>query len=115
MPTVYRILVGCALITLVALVSDRSRALAGILAVAPINIPIILWILWGKSEGDYAGMRVVTASMLEGIVSTACFIAVCWFGFSRRWPLAPTLAVGYLVWAAVIFGMPLLRRLAERS
>lgn len=114
MPTTYRILAGCALIAAVALISDRSRALAGVLATAPINIPIILWVLWGKGEGDYTGMQVTTRSMLEGIVSTACFIAVCWFGFSRRWPLVPTLAAGYAAWGAVIFGLALFHRLAER-
>jgi len=111
MPTIYRILVGCVVISAVAVVSDRSRALAGILATAPINIPIILWILWGKSEGDYPGMQITTRSMLVGIFSTACFIAVCYLGFSRRWPLLPTLGVGYLVWAVVVFGPALARRL----
>ena len=110
MPTIYRILLGCAIITVVALVSDRSRALAGILATAPINIPIILWILWGKGEGDYAGMRAATQSMLIGIVSTACFIAVCYLGFARRWPLVPTLGAGYLVWATLVFGPALVCR-----
>jgi hypothetical protein len=114
MPTVYRILVGYALITAVAVISDRSRALAGIVATAPINIPIILWIIWGKSEGDYTNIQDVTRSMLTGIVSTACFIALCWFGFNRRWSFVTTLTVGYLVWAVVVFGPPLLRRLAER-
>jgi len=114
MPTIYRILVGCALIAAVAILSDRSRSLAGILATAPINIPVILWILWGKSEGDYAGVEEVTGSMLIGIASTACFIAACWYGFSRRWPFALTLAAGYLLWAAVAFGPTLLRRLLGR-
>jgi hypothetical protein len=115
MPTIYRILVGCALITAVALISDRSRVLAGILGTAPINIPIILWILWGKAEGDYAGVEITARSMVLGIASTACFIAVCWYGFHRRWPFALTLAAGYLVWAAVAFGPGLLRRLVERT
>jgi hypothetical protein len=114
MPTVYRILVGYALITAVAVISDRSRTLAGIVATAPINIPIILWIVWGKSDGDYTNIQDVTRSMLTGIVSTACFIALCWFGFNRRWSFVATLTVGYLVWAAIVFGPPLLRRLAER-
>jgi hypothetical protein len=114
MPTIYRILVGYALITAVAVISDRSRALAGIVGTAPINIPIILWIIWGKSDGNYANIQEVTRSMLIGIVSTACFIALCWFGFNRRWSFVTTLAVGYLVWAAVVFGPALLRRLAER-
>src|SRR5437764_511004 len=48
MPTIYRILIGCGLITAVALISDRSRTLAGILGTAPINIPIVLWIIWSK-------------------------------------------------------------------
>ena len=114
MPTVYRVLVGYVLITAVALISDRSRVLAGIVGTAPINIPIILWIIWGKSDGDYTGLQDVTRSMLIGIVSTACFIALCWFGFNRRWSFLQTLAVGYIVWAVVVFGPALLRRLAER-
>ena len=64
MPTVYRILIGYALITAVALISDRSRALAGIAATMPINITIILWIIWGKSAGEYSNIQDVSRSML---------------------------------------------------
>ncbi|HEU5100808.1 MAG TPA: hypothetical protein VFU22_17385 [Roseiflexaceae bacterium] len=115
MPTTYRILIGCALITAVSLISDRSRTLAGILGTAPINIPIILWILWGKSNDEYVNVEQTARSMMLGIASTACFIAVCWYGFHRRWPFALTLAAGYVVWAAVAFGPGLLRRLVERT
>jgi hypothetical protein len=115
MPTIYRILVGCALITAVALISDRSRTMAGILGTAPINIPIILWIIWSKSESTYADVELTSRSMLLGIVSTACFIAVCWYGFGRRWPFALTIMAGYIVWAAVAFGPGLVQRLFERG
>ncbi len=57
MPTTYRILIGCGLITAVALISDRSRTMAGILGTAPINIPIILWIIWSKSTSDYTDIE----------------------------------------------------------
>ena len=77
MPTIVRILMGCPLITLVALVSERSRAAVGILSTAPINIPIILWVLWGNTGGDHAGLQTVSRSMLAGLFSTACFTAVC--------------------------------------
>jgi hypothetical protein len=115
MPTIYRILIGCGLITAVALVSDRSRTLAGILGTAPINIPIVLWIIWSKAESTYADVELTSRSMLLGIASTACFIAVCWVGFSRRWPFAPTIGAGYLAWAAVAFGPGLVQRLFERG
>ena len=115
MPSIYRILIGCALITAVALISDRSRTLAGILGTAPINIPIILWIIWSKSESNYPDLELTSRSMLLGIASTACFIAVCWYGFGRRWPFALTMGAGYLVWAAVAFGPSLVRRLVERG
>ena len=115
MPTMYRILVGCALLTAVALISDRSRTLAGILGTAPINIPIILWIIWSKSESSYTDMELTSRSMLLGIASTACFIAVCWYGFGRRWSFALTIGAGYLVWAMVAFGPALVRRLVERG
>jgi hypothetical protein len=115
MPTIYRILIGCGLITAVALISDRSRVMAGILGTAPINIPIVLWIIWSKSESGYNDIELTSRSMLLGIASTACFIAVCWFGFGRRWPFALTIAAGYIVWAAVAFGPGLLRQLVERG
>jgi uncharacterized membrane protein (GlpM family) len=115
MPTIYRILVGCALVTAVAIISDRSRVMAGILGTAPINIPIILWILWGKSDGDYTNVADTTRAMLLGIFSTACFIAACWYGFNRRWPFGLVLTAGYLIWAAVAFGPELVRRLVERG
>ena len=115
MPTIYRFLIGCALITAVALISDRSRAMAGILGTAPINIPIILWIIWSKSESGYADIQLTSRAMLLGIISTACFIAVCWYGFGRRWPFGLTMGAGYIVWAAVAFGPGLLLRLIERG
>ncbi len=114
MPTIYRILIGCALITAVALISDRSRSLAGILGTAPITIPIVLWIIWSKSASDDADLELTARSMLLGIASTACFIAVCWYGFGRRWPFALTIGAGYLAWATVAFGPALVRQLLER-
>lgn len=114
MPTIYRLLTAYLLITIVVLVSDRSRVLAGILATAPINIPLILWLVWGRSNGEYARMLVVSRSMLTGIASTACFIGVCWLGFSRRWSFGQIMAAGYGVWAAVVFGPALVQRLLAR-
>jgi hypothetical protein len=111
----YRILIGCALITTVALVSDRSTTMAGILGTAPINIPIVLWIIWSKNESSYTDVELTSRSMLLGITSTACFIAMCWYGFSRRWPFALTMGAGYLIWAAVAFGPGLLSKLIGRS
>ncbi len=114
MPSIYRIIIGCALITLVAIVSDRSRTAAGILATAPINIPIILWILWGNTGGDHAGMAIVSRSMLIGLASTACFTAVCWFGFRQRWSFAQIVTLGYAAWTLVVWGPLLVRRFLER-
>jgi hypothetical protein len=111
----YRILIGCALITTVALVSDRSTTMAGILGTAPINLPIVLWIIWSKNESSYTDVELTSRSMLLGITSTACFIAMCWYGFSRRWPFALTMGAGYLIWAAVAFGPGLLSKLIGRS
>lgn len=111
MPTVYRSIIGCVLITLVALISERSRTAAGILSTAPINIPIILWVLWGNTGGDHAGLETVSRSMLIGLVPTACFTLVCWWGFRQRWPFGQIVLVGYAVWALVVWGPVLVRRL----
>ena len=65
--------------------------------------------------GQYADVEQTSRSMLLGIASTACFIAICWYGFGRRWPFALTMGAGYLAWAAVAFGPALVRRLVERG
>lgn len=114
MPTLQRILIAYVIITIVVLVSDRNRTLAGILSTAPINVPLILWVVWGRNNGDFASMVSLSRGMLLGIISTTFFIAVCWFGFSRRWSLAPTLAAGYVVWAVTVYGPTLLQRLVQR-
>lgn len=99
MPPIARMLVAYAIITVVVLVSERSRTAAGILSTAPINVPIILWLLWSGNRGDTAGLADVARSMLVGIAATALFVAVCWLGFNRRWSLPATLLAGYAVWA----------------
>lgn len=115
MPTLQRLLVSYVLITLVVLISDRNRALAGILGTAPMNIPIILWVIWGRNGGDFVAVQDVAQSMLPGIFSTGCYIAVCWYGFSQRWAFVPTLAFGYVVWAIVVYGPTLARWLLARQ
>ena len=114
MPLISRIVLGCILITLVTVLSDRSRTAAGILATAPINIPIILWILWGSSQGDHQSLQTVSRSMLIGLFSTSCFTVICWLGFRQRWSFVQILAAGYGAWALVVFGPMLVRRLLER-
>lgn len=114
MPPIYRIVLGYVLITIVVPASERSRTLAGILSTAPINVPIILWVIAGRNETTSADLVVVTRSMLTGIVSTGCFILVCWFGFGRRWSLLQTFGAGYLAWALVVLGPSLARRLLNR-
>lgn len=115
MSTWQRLLLGYLIITLVVLISDRSRFFAGILGTAPINVPIILWILWGRTGGDHADLAGVSRAMLTGIISTMAFIAVCWLGFSRRWSFGQIVAAGYGVWAVIVFGPALLTRLLTRS
>jgi len=114
MPPIARMLVAYAIITVVVLVSERSRTAAGILSTAPINVPIILWLLWSGNRGDTAALANVSRSMLVGIVATVVFIAVCWLGFSRRWPLPATLLAGYAAWA-ITAAAPVLGRWLKGS
>ena len=114
MPLISRIVLGCVLLTLVAVLSERSRTAAGILATAPINIPIILWILWGSSHGDHQSLQTVSRSMLIGLFSTACFTVICWLGFRQRWSFVQIMAAGYGAWALVVLAPALVRRMIER-
>ena len=114
MGTLQRLVIAYLLITLVVVISDRSKAVAGIVATAPINIPIVLWILWGKSNGDGAAMQTTVGSMLIGIFGTGLFLIVCWYGFRHRWPFPATIAGGYAAWALAIYGPQLVGHLVRR-
>jgi hypothetical protein len=94
----YQLLIAFLIITIIAFASERSRVLASILTVIPLNITIGLWFIFtGSSEASLAAADFLRMVLL-GLVPTALFVLTCWLTINRGWQLWRALAAGYLVW-----------------
>ena len=97
-PVVLSVLV----IVLVAIMQERSRHLAAIIATVPLTAPLAMWIVFAASHGDHRETADFVASMVVGFAASLVFVLVCWIGFRRAWGFAATLCVAAAVWLAVV-------------
>jgi len=106
MPVALSVLV----IVLVAIVQERSRALAAILATIPLTAPLAMWIVFSASGGDQRQTADFVRSMVVGFAASLIFVLACWFGLRQAWGFGMTLLVASVVWLAVVMGWHLLAR-----
>ena len=95
---IYQLLIALCLVTAIAIFSERSRVLASILTVVPVNITIALWFIYTSSQGDIAPSADFIRMVLLGLIPTVLFTLACWFGLNRGWTLIRVMAVAYAVW-----------------
>ena len=95
---IYQLLISFAIITAIALVSDRSRVGASILSVMPLSMTLGMWFIYTGTSGGAGVTADFTRMVLFGLIPTALFAVACWFGFRQGWSLMVVLAVGYGVW-----------------
>ena len=106
MPVALSVLV----IVLVAIVQERSRALAAILATMPLTAPLAMWIVFSASGGDQRQTADFVRSMVVGFAASLIFVLACWLGLRQAWGFGMTLLVASVVWLAVVMGWHLLAR-----
>ena len=112
MPTsrILQILAAATIITLISLVGDRYRVLAGILASMPVILPISLAIIFLNTQGDHLRTAEFTRVAGVGLIGTGIFLLVAWWALTRRWPLGVVIATGYAGWAIFLLLVRLVTR-----
>lgn len=90
------------IIVLVAVMQERSRYLAAVLATMPLTAPLAMWIVFSATEGDQRQTADFVGSMVLGSVASLVFTLVCWFGLRQSWGLPATLVVASAIWLAVV-------------
>lgn len=90
-------------IILVAVIQERSKPLAAIIATMPVSVPLALWIAFSHSNGDHAQAALFTRNMILGIIATTVFIIAAWLAFRQRLSFPIVIGIGYLAWAIVAF------------
>jgi hypothetical protein len=90
------------IVVLVAVVQERSRHLAAIIATMPLTAPLAMWIVFSASGGDRRQTADFAASMIAGTAGSLLFVLACWIGFRQGWGFAITLITAAAVWALVV-------------
>ncbi len=90
------------IIVLVAVVQERSRNLAAIIATVPLTAPLAMWIVFSATQGDHSQTADFAGSMVVGCVASVVFVLACWFGFRQQWTFPLVLVFGLAIWLAIV-------------
>jgi len=96
------VLASIGIIVVIALLRERSKALAAITATMPVSIALGLWIVYVAEQGDPTAVVSFVRSMLIGIAATAIWLLAVWLAARAGWGLPRLLLVGYLAWGITI-------------
>jgi hypothetical protein len=90
------------IILIVALLRERSRTLAAILATMPINMVLGMWIVSEAAGADAQVMTDFVRSLLVGLVPSFVWLAMVYIALRAGVPLWTAVLSGYGVWGALI-------------
>ena len=99
---ILQLLISILVAAAIALASERSRVLASVFSVVPLNITIGLRFVFTGTDGTAALTADFARLVLFGLAPTALFVVACWFGIRQGWPLWRALAVRYVVWLSAM-------------
>jgi uncharacterized membrane protein (GlpM family) len=105
LPKTLPVLTSIAVILLVAVLRERSRAVAAVLATMPINIPLALWVVSSGSGGDARVTAEFVRSLIVSLIPSLIWLGVVFFAVRSGWGLAPAIGAGYGVWAVLTVGL----------
>jgi uncharacterized membrane protein (GlpM family) len=83
---VMTVLLSVLIVILVAVIQERSRHLAAIIATMPVTAPLAMWIVFSANRGDQGQTADFVGSRVIRSVSSLVFVLACWFGLRLEWP-----------------------------
>jgi len=95
-------LASIAIILLITVLRDKSRLLAAIIAVTPINIPLALWVVSGSTGDDPADLAGFSRALIVGLIPVFLWLLTAFLAFRAGWSLWATFGVAYLVWGVLL-------------
>jgi hypothetical protein len=99
------VLTSIAIILIVAVLRERSRAMAAVIATMPINIPLALWVMSSGTGGDAKQMADFVRSLIVSLLPSFVWLGIVFFGIRAGWGLWTAIGAGYGVWALLIVGL----------
>jgi len=96
------IITSIVIILIVALLRERSRTLAAIFGTMPINMPLVMWIVWSTPDTNQTAMVGFVRSLIIGMVPTLLWLAIVFIALRAGWGLLSALLSGYVAWGILL-------------
>ena len=96
------VLLAVLVVIVVAVVQERSRHLAAIIATMPLTAPLAMWIVFSASGGDQRQTAEFVRSMVIGSVASLVFVLACWLGMRQAWEFWPSVALASVIWLLIV-------------
>lgn len=96
------IITSIVIILIVAVLRERSRTLAAILGTMPINMPLVMWIVWSTPDANQTVLVGFVRSLIIGMVPTLLWLAIVFFVLRSGWHLGIALLSGYVAWGVLL-------------
>jgi hypothetical protein len=96
------VIVSVLIIIAVALLRDRSRVFAVILATMPLNIPLTLWVVSSAETFEQIEFVTISQALIVGLLGTMAFAVVLYFTARAGWSFVPMLLAGYAGWGVTM-------------
>jgi hypothetical protein len=109
------VLASIAIIIVIAVLRERSKALAAITATMPINVALALWIIYVSDGTDQETVVSFVRSMVIGVIGTLIWLLAVWLAARAGWALPRLLLVGYIAWGIATGAIFALQSLIGRS
>jgi hypothetical protein len=96
------IITSIIIILIVAVLRERSRTLAAILGTMPINMPLVMWLVWSTPDANPSVMVGFVRSLIIGMVPTLLWLAIVFLALRSGWNLWAALLSGYVAWGVLL-------------
>jgi uncharacterized membrane protein (GlpM family) len=101
----FPVVASIAIIIVVAILRERSRAVAAVIATMPINVPLALWVVSSSAGTDARQMADFVRAMLISLIPSLIWLGVVFLAVRAGWNLWVAIGAGYGVWAVLIAGL----------
>lgn len=99
---IVQLVVSFAVITVVALLSERSRFATSIASAMPVTLALALWFVFTNTGGDQRLAADFAGNALLALIPTAVFLVACRYALGKEWSIGWTMAFGYGIWAVAV-------------
>ena len=96
------VLISLIVIVLIAVLQEKSKFFAAIVATMPVSAPLAMWIVYKASNNDSTKTEEFVNSMTIGIIINVIFMIACLFALKQKWAFKNVMIFGYGIWAALV-------------